>query len=70
MNADRLVKLIALITLVTLATRYDVFLFLIDYVRAPIHHWTLVLASLCCAGWGIMAVIGLWTPRSWGNWEF
>ena len=70
MNADRLGKLIALITLVTLATRYDVFLFLIDYVRAPIHHWTLVLASLCYAGFGIMAVIGLWTPRSWGNWGF
>jgi hypothetical protein len=70
MNADRLGKLIALVTLATLATRYDVFLFLVDYVRAPIHHWTLVLASLCYAGFGIMAVIGLWVPRSWGNWGF
>lgn len=70
LTADRLAKLFALVTLVTLATHYDVFLFLIDYVRSPIHHWTLALASLCYAGFGIMAVIGLWSPRSWGNWGF
>lgn len=64
LTADRLGKLIAVITAVTLATHYDVFLFLIDYVRAPVHHWTLVLASLCYAGFGIMTVIGLWSPRT------
>lgn len=70
MNPDRLGKLFALITLATLATHYDVFLFLIDYARTPIHHWTLVLASLCYAGFGIMAVIALWSPQRWGNWGF
>jgi len=70
MTPDRLGKLIALITLAALATRYHIFLFLIDYVQTPVHSWMLVFAYLSYGGFGVFAIVGLWRGKSWGGWTY
>ena len=67
LTPDSLAKLIALATLGTLAVRYDVFVFLADYVADPVHAWMLLFGYLTYGGFGLLAIIGLWFGKSWGN---
>lgn len=69
-SPDRVAKLIALATLATLALRYDVFLFLADYVTEPVHAGFLAFGYLTYGGFGLMAVAGLWLGKSWGGWTY
>ena len=45
--------------------RYDVFVFLIDYIEHPVHTWTLLFAYLAYGGFGLAAAIGLWFRKTW-----
>ena len=44
--------------------RYDVFVFLIDYIEHPVHTWTLLFAYLAYGGFGLAAAIGLWFRKT------
>lgn len=70
LTTDRITKLIALATLATLALRYDVFVFLADYISAPVHTWMLAFAYLAYGGFGLLAIVGLWLGKSWGGWTY
>ena len=50
--------------------RYDVFVFLIDYIEHPVHTWTLLFAYLAYGAFGLAAAIGLWFRKTWGNWTY
>lgn len=70
LSIDSLARLIGLATLFTLALRYEVFVFLADYARAQVHSEVLVFAYLTYGGFGILAAIGLWLGKTWGNWTY
>lgn len=70
LTPDRLARLVALITFAVMATRYDLILFLVDYIDTQVHSWMLVFASAVYLGFGVQAVIGLWLGRGWGNWGY
>lgn len=70
LTAGRLAKLVALITLAVMVTRYDLAVFLVDYIESPVHSWMLVFASAVYLGFGAQAAIGLWLGRGWGNWGY
>ncbi|MFT5486507.1 MAG: hypothetical protein ACI9JL_000890 [Paracoccaceae bacterium] len=67
---NHVAKLIALATLATLVVRYDVFVFIGDYIAAPVHTWMLAFAYLTYGGFGLLAIVGLWLGKSWGGWTY